>query len=192
MFHIGMWRERMRNALSEIAEGREQTSGPPPAGEVNDLNDEELAHGIGTPLADAAARSDHLLTEISDLYARIGERPMRWNEAKTTTAGVLRNSYTHPRLHMYEYYVENGQIERARELFERAVEDLRAADAPPLLMGTVLYNLATVRAQEKRSDDALQLLREAIEQRPDAKALAVGDSDFADLREDPRFKALTL
>src|SRR5262249_48373544 len=99
--------------------------------------------------------------------------------------------YTHPRLHMYEYYVQNGAEEHARRLFEQAVDDMRAAVAPDFVMGTVLYNLATVRAQEGRSDDALGLLREAIEHRPDAKANAAEDSDFAELRDDPCFKELT-
>ncbi len=183
MFHLGMWRERMRNALTEIAEGGEQTTVPPAVDEVNQVNDAELANGIGTPLADAAARCDHLLSEIAELYAKLGERPIRWNESKTTTVAVLRNSYTHPRLHIYQYLVENGETERARKLFEEAVADMKAAQAPDFVMGVVLYNLATVRA--------LDLLREAIAHRPDARANAAGDSDFGDLREDARFVELT-
>ena len=191
MFHLGMWRERMRNALTEIAEGGEQKTVPPSVDEVNQVNDAELANGIGTPLADAAARCDHLLSEIAELYVKLGERPIRWNESKTTTVAVLRNSYTHPRLHIYQYLVENGETERARKLFEEAVADMKAAQAPDFVMGVVLYNLATVRAQEGRKDDALDLLREAIAHRPDARANAAADSDFGDLREDPRFVELT-
>ena len=104
---------------------------------------------------------------------------------------MLRNSYTHPRLHIYQYLVENGETEKARKLFEEAVADMKAAQAPDFVMGVVLYNLATVRAQEGRKDDALDLLREAIAHRPDARANAAGDSDFGDLREDPRFVEMT-
>jgi tetratricopeptide (TPR) repeat protein len=191
MFHLGMWRERMRNALTDIAEGREQTAGPPPVDSVDELNDAELASGIGTPLSDAAARCDRLLSEIADLYARLGERPIRWNESKTTTVAVLRNSYTHPRQHIYQYLAENGEIEHARRLWEDGVADMKAAQAPDFVMGVVLYNLAWVRSQEGRADEALDLLREAIERHPPLKGNAAGDSDFGALRDDPRFRDLT-
>ena len=191
MFHLGMWRERMRDALKEIAEGRAQTSVPPGVDAVDSVNDEELASGIGTPRADAAARADHLLQEIAELYAAIGDRPLEWNESKTTTVGVLRNSYTHPRLHMYAYHVENGEPELGRKLFEDAVADMRSAGAPDMVMGIVLYNLATVHAKDRRTDEALALLREAIAHRTEARRMAAADEEFATLRDDPRFEELT-
>src|SRR5690349_6469981 len=88
MFHLGMWRERMRKSLTDVSEGREQTL--PPA-DANEVNDTELAYGIGTPLADAAARSEHLLGEIMDLYDWLGDRPFQWYRNKTTTEAVLAN-----------------------------------------------------------------------------------------------------
>ena len=186
-----MWRERMRNALTEIGEGREQTTVPPPRDQVDALNDAEIATGIGTPLADAAARADHLLSEIAGLYARVGDRPFVWNESKTTTMGVLRTCYTHPRLHMSSYYDENGDPELARVLFEDAVADMRAAGAPDLVMAIVLYKLASMRVREKRGDDAITLLREAIERRPDTRTTAASDPDFEPLRGVAAFQELT-
>jgi len=187
MFHIGMWRERMRDALTDVSEGRDHQQ--PPAN-TDEFNDAELARGIGTPLTDAAARADHLLGEITKLYETVGERPMQWYIAKTTTEAVLRNSYTHPRIHLFEYYRENGLREPAHQLFEDAVSDMRGAAAPALLMGAVLYNLATVRVQQGESEEALTLLREAFPLRPDMKQTAAGDSDLGDLRDDPRFQEL--
>jgi hypothetical protein len=182
-----MWRERMRNVLASMSEGKDYERQPP---NTDEFNDAELVRGIGTPLADAASRADHLLTELIDLYDKVGEQPVEWGISKNTTEAVLRNSYTHPRVHIYEYLVENGVTEAARQLFEDAVPDMRAAHAPPLVMGTVLYNLATVRAQEGKKDDAIELLREAIPMRPDLKKLALDDADMGDLREDPRFQEL--
>ena len=187
LFHVGMWRERMRNVLASLSEGKDYERQPPNTDEVNDA---ELVRGIGTPLADAASRADHLLSELIDLYDKVGERPVEWGVSKNTTEAVLRNSYTHPRVHMYEYLAENGVTDAARQLFEEAVPDMRAAHAPALVMGTVLYNLATVRAQEGREDDAIDLLQEAIPMRPDLKNLAPDDKDLGELREDPRFQAL--
>jgi hypothetical protein len=186
-FHVGMWRERMRNVLTSMGQGKDYERQPP---NTDEFNDAELVRGIGTPLADAASRADHLLGELIDLYEKVGERPIEWGISKNTTEAVLRNSYTHARVHMYEYLAENGVTEAARQLFEDAVPDMREAHAPPLVMGTVLYNLATVRAQEGRDDAAIDLLKEAIPMRPDIRRLAPDDADLGDLREDPRFKEL--
>lgn len=187
MFHLGMWRERLRNGLTDFAEGRPVT--PIPAN-IDEFNDAELANGIGTPLGDAAARSDHLLAEIIALYSKLGDRPFEWGLARTTTAAVLRNSYTHSRVHLREYLVENGDTEHANELFETAYEEMKAADAPPLIMGAVAYNLACVRAGQGRLDEAIEALAEGLQARPDMKEAAPEDSDLEPLRDDPRFQEL--
>jgi len=187
MFHLGMWRERLRNALTAISEGKDYERPPT---NTDEFNDAELARGIGTPLLDAASRADHLLNELIELYERVGERPIEWTVSRTTTEALLRNSYTHPRLHMFEYYHENGQVGLAHQLFEEAVTDMRAASAPALVMGTVLYNLACLRAQEGRRDESIDLLKEALPLRPDIKNVAADDSDLRDMRDDPRFQEL--
>lgn len=187
MFHLGMWRERMRKALTDLSEGREPT--PPPENQ-NEVNDAELAHGIGTPLTDAAARSEHLLGEIVDLYDWLGDRPFQWYRAKTTTEAVLGNSFTHPRGHLYDYLRENGELDRANLLWEEAVTLLREVNAPPLPMGVTLYNLACARVYQGRLDDALVLLKELLPLQPHLKERAPKDSDLEALHDDERFKAL--
>ncbi|TMF29281.1 MAG: hypothetical protein E6I30_13895 [Chloroflexi bacterium] len=124
MFHLGMWRERLRNALTNISEGKDYER--PPAN-IDEVNEAELARGIGTPLTDAASRSDHLLAEIIELYEKLGDRPIDWGLTQTTTEAVLRNSFTHPRTHIAEYYRENGEVERARGRSDDALALLKEA-----------------------------------------------------------------
>ncbi len=187
MFHIGMWRERMRRSLTDLSEGREPT---PPPGNQAEVNDAELAYGIGTPLADAAARSQHLLAEIMDLYDWLGDRPFQWYRAKTTTDAALGNSFTHPRGHLYEYLRENGDLDRANRLWEEAVAVLREVSAPPLSMGAALYNFACARVSQGMLDEALVLLEEAFPLRADLRESAPHDSHMEALHDDPRFQAL--
>ncbi len=187
MFHLSMWRERLRNGLADVAAGREYT---PPPSNIDEVNDRELSDGIGTPLTDGAARSDLLLGEIIELYARVGDAPFAWSVAKTTTEAVLRNSYIHPRIHMFEYLTENGQPERAAPLFEDAVTDLRAASAPALSLGAAVYNLACLRAGQGRTDEALDLIAEALELRPEMREHAAADPDLEALRGTPRFQEI--
>jgi hypothetical protein len=187
MFHISMWRERLRDALTEFRHARPYTA-PPEA--IDEVNDAELASGIGTPLADAAARSDTLLGELIALAGELGDRPFKWFTASTTAEALLRNSFIHPRNHLFEYLRENGGQAAAHRLVEDGAAELRAIDAPALILGAALYNLAAVRSAEGRLDDALLLLEESMPMRPDMRLVAATDADFAPLRDEVRFKAL--
>jgi len=187
MFHLAMWRERLRNALAELAEDR--PFAPPPEN-VDELNDAELVNGIGTPLADAAGRADLLMGEMIELYGRLGERPMAWFTAKTTTEAVLRNSYMHPRVHLSGYLKENGFPERAAKLWDDALADMKETAAPPFIMGGVLYNAAWTEASRGDVDEALNMLDRALQMRPDLKIQAAADADMEPLRDNPRFEAL--
>jgi len=188
MYHMSMWRELLRNALLELEAGRSYT---PPPRSVDEYNDRELPNGIGTPLADAAARSENLLGEIIRLYAELGERDLQWYTSKNTTEAVLRNSYLHPRLHMYQYLKENGDLEAGLKILEAEADELREATAPPIAMGSALYNLAVVRVAQDRAAEALPLVKEALDMRPDLKAQAAEDEDLAPLRDMAEFNAVT-
>lgn len=187
MFHLAMWRERLCNALTDLAADRPLAPAPE---DIDALNDAELVGGIGTPLADAAGRADLLMGEMIDLFGRLGERPMTWFTAKTTTEAVLRNSYMHPRVHLSTYLKENGFFDRSAKLWDDALADMTEAAAPPFVMGGVLYNKAWTQASRGEVDEALDLVERALEMRPDLRAQAVGDPDMDPLRDNPRFRAL--
>lgn len=189
MFHVGMWRERMRDSLTALAEGRTPEA-PPPIERQDEFNDAELANGIGTPLADAAARSDHLLAEIIALYEKLGDRPFQWYRWSNTTDAVLGNSYNHPRIHIYEYLRENGDLDRAGQLLEEAAPEMRAASDTPGIQAIASYNLACARVIQGRMDEALRELQAAFQLRPEMKDGAAKDSDLEPLRDDPRFQEM--
>jgi tetratricopeptide (TPR) repeat protein len=187
LFHISMWRERLRNALTDLRDGRPY---PPPPQNIDEVNDAEVASGLGVSLADISERSDTLLTSLIALSEQLGERPFKWFTASNTTEALLRNSYIHPRNHIVDYLKENGDDAGAYRLVEEAVSEMRDVSAPPLALGAVLYNLAGVRATQGRLDEAIDLLKEALPMRPDMKAGASTDSDLATLRDDARFKEI--
>jgi hypothetical protein len=188
LFHICMWRERLGNALIDVREGRTYT--PPPANQ-DEVNDAELAGGLGVALVDIAARSDILLTSHIELWDALGERPFKWYANSTTAEAILRNSYVHPRSHLVAYLKENGDPAGAERLLEDAVTEMREVEAPPIVLGTVLYNLACTRVAQDRLDEALEQLVEAFSLRPDLTESAPKDKDLEMLHDNPAFKALT-
>jgi hypothetical protein len=187
MFHFSMWRERLRDALVEFRHARPYAAPPE---NIDEVNDAELASGIGTPLADAAARSDKLLTELIDLAGELGDRPFKWFTANTTFEALLRNSYIHPRNHVAAYLTENGDLPGGQRVAEEGASEMREISAPASALGAALYNLACVRVAQDRLDEALELLVEVFPMRPDLKAGASGDSDLEALHDNPGFQAL--
>lgn len=77
---------------------------------------------------------------------------------------------------------KEGRFEEAIALMQRDAE--AHPDHPALL-----YNLACYEALADRRDDALEHLAHAVELNPRFREFAEQDSDFAPLREDPRFSA---
>lgn len=133
MFHIAMWRERMRDALAAAIEGSTYAS----PGNVDEINDAELPNGIGTPLTDAAARADHLLSEIAELLSKVGDKQIDWFGLRSAGDAVLRNSYSHARRHICEYLTENGDVDKAQQLVADALKELQDIAAPEYVTRTL-------------------------------------------------------
>jgi tetratricopeptide (TPR) repeat protein len=76
-----------------------------------------------------------------------------------------------------------GDYEQAAELGKAAVD---AHPEYPM----VLYNVACAESLAGRKDDAIEHLRKAIEGSEQFRELAVSDSDFDAIRDDPRFVEL--
>jgi hypothetical protein len=187
MFHLARWRARLRHAMSELEAGRQYD---PPTGKIDELNDAELSTGVQRSLADAAAESDAAFADLLGLWSKLGDRPFKWYMAATTAEALVRNSYSHPRIHLAGYHLDRGDTRRAHVIYEETAAELRGADATPHILGAALCNLAGARVAQGRLDDAFDLLDEALPMRTDLAAPVSTDSDFEKLRDSPRFQAL--
>jgi tetratricopeptide (TPR) repeat protein len=187
MFHIARWRERFRDSLRELNDGRPVT-GPPE--DIDAFNERELAEGATATLSDTSARADRAFADVIDLWKEVGERPMTWYVARTTGDAVIRNSYHHPRIHITEHLQQRGDRVSATRVLEESAADLRRAEALPHTLGAALYNLSLARVADGRHDEAIALLEEALRLRPEIRAGAAADLDLAPLRGDPRFQAM--
>lgn len=187
MLHLAQWRERLGQALRQVSRGQKHA---PPPGNIDEVNDRELAAGASESLERAGKRSDAALGELIALWVALGDRPFEWYVARTTGEAVIRNSYHHPRVHLAEHFVERGDLARGHRLYEESAEQLRKASAPPHTLGAAIYNLACARTAQGDREQALRLLEEALSMRPDLPSIALADPDLAPLRDEPRFRAL--
>lgn len=188
MFHLAKWRERLWNGLTE-ADAEQPVHAPP--GNIDELNDAEMAGAEGVSLAEAGEQCEAALTSIMAMWETMGDQPFKWFTAETTGEAILRNSYWHPRIHLADQFINWGEANRGERLIEETVSELRAVKAHGRILGAAVYNLAGVRARQLRTDEALDLLEESLEMREDLRTDAAEDADFASLRDDPRFRALT-
>jgi len=187
MAHIASWREVLRRGLIEVSRGEPVAA---PTIDVDAFNAVELARSAGVSLEEAARRADVLLGDLIELWATLGDRPFSWYIAKTTSEALVRNSYAHARNHLAEHFIERGDQARGYQIYEESAVALRQAEAPPTTLGTALYNLACARVAQRRHDEALRLLEEALPMRADLRAGAATDEDLAPLWTDPRFQRL--
>jgi tetratricopeptide (TPR) repeat protein len=186
LVHVATWREQLLIGLSQAEDGGE----PQPPGNVDEFNAVELTRGAGVQLADAVARSEERLAELIDRWKTMGDRPFHWYVARTTGEALVRNSYSHPRNHIAEHFIELGNPDRGHQLYEETAAELRKAGAPGHTLGAAIYNLACARVAEGRHHDALRLLEEAIRLRDDLRTTAAGDPDLEPLRDNPQFQAV--
>jgi hypothetical protein len=186
-FHVAQWRDRLWNGLASASEGRPVNA---PPGDIDEFNDAEMAGAAGVSLADAAARSDAALTSLIAIFETTGDQPFKWYLAETTAEALIRNSYIHPRIHLADQYLQRGEVDRSQRVLEESASEMRRAGAPGHILGAALYSVAGVRVAQGRVDEALSLLEEGLPMRPDLKASAAGDPDFATVRDSPRFRAL--
>jgi hypothetical protein len=187
MFHLARWRGRLLHAMSEYASGR---SFEPQAGNIDEFNDAELRTGDGLSLADTAAESDTAFAGLLDLWSKLGDRPFKWFMASSTAEALVRNSYSHPRIHMAGYFLDRGDARRAHEIYEATAAELRNAEATPHILGAALCNLAGARVAQDRKDEALDLLEEALPMRTDLIGPVAADPEFEKVRDLPRFRTL--
>ena len=186
-FHLAQWRGRLLSALTAQSQGKDFSA---PPGNIDEFNDAELTAGRAMSLEEAAARSDGAFGSLLEIWEQLGDRPLVWYAAQSTSEAMTRNSYLHPRIHLAAYLMDRGRREDSDRLVEETATELRAASAAPRVLGAALYSLANVRVTQGRNDEAIALLEEAAPMRPDLGSYAIEDGAFNALRDSPRFRAL--
>ncbi len=118
----------------------------------------------------------------SDPWPQRADRPYwRW---------ILGSYYTHPILHLCYGYLERGDRATVLRLNEEMARNLLDLDPDPTWQGTTLYNLACGYAVMGSQDEALPLLKKALNLAPQLKEWSKQDTDLDSLHGLTEYEAL--
>lgn len=103
---------------------------------------------------------------------------------------ILGTYYTHALLHLCYGYLERGDRKTVLRLNEDMARNLLDLDPDPTWQGTTLYNLACGYAVMGNHEQALPLLKNALNLAPQLKEWSKQDTDLVALHGLPEYDAL--
>jgi tetratricopeptide (TPR) repeat protein len=113
-----------------------------------------------------------------------------WYEGRPLWRFVVGNIYTHPILHLADWYGKRGQTSRVVKMYQTMTDLLADLDDSPDWQGTIRYNLACSYSLAGETEKAISELGEALKMNPALIEWSQQDPDFETIREEAGYKAL--
>ena len=191
LVHLAFW-EKHYAAVFEKGLAGERV--PLSGSYLDQLNDGVLYEHLGQPFEAARADEAAAYNKFLEFFERgispealADPTPQPYLKDFTLLNRILRTYALHPFHHLSDYYVKNGQAERAEELQEslsRAVAQL------PIRRAEAFYKLAASYALMGWPRRALAELRKAVDEKPELRAQARVDDGFESLRGKAEFEQI--
>ncbi len=191
LVHLAFWENHYALVFENGLAGKEV---PSSGSYLNQLNDGVLYEHHGQPFEEARAEEAAAYQKFLDFFEQeISPQALADPQTRPFLKGfsllnrVLRTYAVHPVHHLSDYYVKNGQTERAEEL----QEDLsQAMEQLPMWKAEALYMLASSYALMGWPQRALVELRKAVDEKPELHIQALADDDFESLRGKAAYQKL--
>ena len=200
---IAAWKQRHAEKLAMAVRGEKLprwTDGEL----VDDINAgtfAEFQHRSWAEVSDFAARAyNQIVTQVESMSQDELVDPNRFpkNGGEALWGETLGNGAWYPFTCLRRLAQSRGDAALTARLrdtetaaHERELAAMEQAGIPEHERATSLYNLACRYALAGKPEQALERLREALALAPDLTLHAKHDDDFASLRDDPAFQALT-
>lgn len=188
--HLGFWKRRQADRLRAMARGET----PPDLASWETLNTESWPEHARLTWDESVARSDVATRDLIAALEALPPEMLNDGEARELTDRIVNstigNASGHVSIHMSDYYLSHGEVNRAKRVNQDALDAVIAANLGDSAVGSGHYNLACFCAANGLTADALSELQQAFALRPDLGAWARDDHDLDSLRADPAFQAL--
>ena len=113
-----------------------------------------------------------------------------WQEGRPIWRELVGNAYTHPIIHLSEWYIRKGEKTSAAELYREMTGLLADLDDSPDWLGTIRYNLACSYSLLGEAQQAIAALSEALKMNPALVEWSKQDPDFEPIRAESGYMAL--
>ncbi len=143
---------------------------------------------------EALARSSYERMEVAlnaiddETLERVDFYP--WQRAYPLWRFVVGSIYTHPSLHLADWYGKNGEHTRVAEMYQNMSGLLIDLDHSPDWQGNIRYNLACSYSLARQREKAIRELGEALKLNPFLIEWSQQDPDFDPIRGEPGYEEL--
>ena len=187
--HLSAWREHASDALEAAGRGEEV----PLITDLDGINariySEHRTLSAATVTRQAAASYARLRSTVQTAADSTLSRP-RTDGGDPVWMVVLGDGCEHVAEHLSWWQLQHGDDAAAERTVNWGCEVITTLLAEPHAHGAALYNLACFYGRSGRSAEAAPLLRQSLAVRPELRALAGSDPDFAPIRDAPEFREL--
>ena len=190
--HLNTWREHAVRTLDAMRSGN-PLEGPLDDRNVDDTNAEIYAAHRADSAASVRAAFDTTYAALIAAVAACSDEELR-RERPGNGGAVWRvvpgNGHAHVAQHLSYWYIDHDDATAAEDaaVWAHILETGLFPDAEDRVVAD--YNLACFYARNRRVEEALPLISNALRAQPDLRAWASADPDIEPIRDDPRVQSL--
>lgn len=188
--HLAFWNSHFNRQLERGFAGQPI----PKSGDYLDqVNDGVLYEHLEQPFDEALAEEGAAYERFRQIVAEVSPEDMQdaqkfeFLEGRSLLDRALGTYGYHTAAHISDYYIKQGQVERARALQESITQSLLAF---PGWEANAVYNLGCFYSLNGFKQEAIAKVKEAFAIKPDLVEWAKQDSDLDPLRDMAEYKEL--
>jgi tetratricopeptide (TPR) repeat protein len=187
--HMAYWIDHRAAVEAARARGEEL----PPASHYEQANATCFQRFCDCSWDEVRTFADAAYARLVEVVGALSEQQLAAPDARAgrpVWQDIVGTAYSHPLMHMADFYAAQGQPHQAGRLWSEWGELVAPLDDSAEWQGLVHYNVACGLALSGNSDAALVDLRQALQLRPDFIAWSRQDSDLSAVRSMPEYRTL--
>jgi hypothetical protein len=189
--HNYYWRKQHAEDILDVLAGK-----TPSIADEDEINEEVYAQYKHQSWNEIKILIDTGLNRMQEAIEALSEDDLQsdqfypWDQGRPLWRELVTNIYTHPMIHLAEWYIKKGNKTKAAKMYQDSTKQLVALDDSPDWQGVIRYNNACSFSLLGDKETAINELREALKSNPGLTEWSKEDPDFEPIRDKPGYKAL--